>query len=648
MIRQKLSLGRSTSVSDLHLVHSATYPIYQLDMGQMFSRLNTEDYSDDEAGVSRVSRRITDLSADSADNDDGGETPDLPQLISQGNFLSQDYRQQQLSQTDGDEDGLIIGDNSEPTALELEWEEAPPGHDSLLRQHIQHEENDPQIDNDNDNDQDWRTSNDDLDNESPYAGLYDTYTDQDGHSQEWGGPVDGQITQGFDVNPEDGVDLDSFYEDMGDAFLRDWEDRYLSSVGGNDDDDDHDEMAFVERDIYDFEAQVGWADENDIMGDNIYDPVEGGGTDDERQYTDGQDEWGEAQDNHWDDYDDLLLEEGSWMEDESRFPWHWTGIRSSDEQGKYQRHGAYKALVIDDIGSLIDQGDSYDDADESARQHEGSYVTQDQIQNDLPEGVGTSDNEKKSNTTKPSSFAIKSLNPTVLAPPPTCLSTCSKDHSSKISALFEATELRSDLTTRSLDNNGVLKDYLIITNKKDAHLLNASHVSPPPSSPSYSYAVNYVPSRHTMETVQRERYVVSHADSRTDERLNIMERLNFVEWIPELELCVVASQKGCVALMRILQVQLDGTTHDDGLQTCIFNHEKYLPMHGLQNSVLYGMTVHRLSSDDDSRGFSCPAYQLLLLYLDGTMRSYLISKNQSQFSASSSSSQSLFDLYSVL
>jgi hypothetical protein len=297
---------------------------------------------------------------------------------------------------------------------------------------------------------------------------------------------------------------------------------------------------------------------------------------------------------------------------------------------------------------LIDQSDSYDDTEESPQQLQESDVTHDQTQSDLLEEAEASDNETKSNTSKPSSFAIKSLNPTVLVPPPTCLSICNKDHSSKIPVIFEATELRADPKTSSLDNTDTLKDFLMITNKKDAYLLNVSHESSSTSSPSYASTINVALNRHTMETVQRERYVVSHADSRTDERLNMMERLSFVEWIPELELCVMASQKGCVALMRILQVQLDGTVHDDGLQTCIFNNEKYLPMHGLQNSVLYGMTVHRLPSDDESRGFIGPVYQLLLLYLDGTMRSYLISKNQSQLPASLSSSQPLLDLHLIV
>ncbi|SAL97771.1 hypothetical protein [Absidia glauca] len=634
MIRQKLNLGRSTSVSDLHLVHSATYPIYQLDMGQMFSRLNTEDYSDDDdVGASQITRPIMSLTDNNDDNDGWADPPDITRLISLSNFLSQHYRQQQLSQTEGNEEG-----NNESSALELELEEASPGHDDLLRQYAQYEENDPHTDNDNDNvddiGQDWRAFNDDLDNESHYAELYDTYTDQEGHPQEWGDPEEsdleeGQITQGFvgfEVNPEDEDDLDSLYEAMGDPFTQDWEDRYLASIGGNDDDDDLGEMSFMDRtdpDQYNLQDRPGWADESDGLGDNPYDPAEGSGEDYASQLTDEQDGWGDVQGNHRDDYDDLMLEDGSWMDDQTRFPWHWTGIRSSDEQ---------------------DQSDSYDDAEESAQQHQESDVTHDQTQSDLLEEAEASDNETKSNTTKPSSFAIKSLNPTVLGSPPICLSICSKDHSSKIPPIFEATELRVDPNTSSLDNTDTLKDYLMITNKKDAYLLNVSHEPSSTSSPSYASAINDAPNRHTMETVQRERYVVSHADSRTDERLNMMERLSFVEWIPELELCVMASQKGCVALMRILQVQLDGTAHDDGLQTCIFNNEKYLPMHGLQNSVLYGMTVHRLPSDDESRGFSCPVYQLLLLYLDGTMRSYLISKNQSQLPASLSSSQSLLDL----
>jgi hypothetical protein len=366
MIRQKLNLGRSTSVSDLRLVHSATYPIYQLDMGQMFSRLNTEDYSDDDVGTSQITRRIVDLSDNNDGNDGWADPPDITRLISLSNFLSQ-----QLSQTEGNEEG-----NNELNALELELEEASPGPDDLLRQYAQHEENDPHTDNDNDNEngQDWRTFNDDLDNESHYAELYDTFTDQEGHPQEWSDleesdHEEGQITQGFvgfDVNPEDEDDLDSLYEAMGDSYTQDWEDRYLASIddrlasiGGNDD-DDLGEMSFMDRadpDLYNWQEQPGWVDESDGMGDNPYDPAEGSGEDHASQLTDEQDGWGDGwgdvQGNHRDDYDDLMLEDGSWMDDQTRFPWHWTGIRYSDEQGKYERLRVYATLFIDGIDSLI-------------------------------------------------------------------------------------------------------------------------------------------------------------------------------------------------------------------------------------------------------------------------------------------------------
>jgi hypothetical protein len=60
-----------------------------------------------------------------------------------------------------------------------------------------------------------------------------------------------------------------------------------------------------------------------------------------------------------------------------------------------------------------------------------------------------------------------------------------------------------------------------------------------------------------------------------------------LQWIPELELLVVASQKGMVALIRILRIDLG-----DGEEEYVFNREAYLPHAQLRSSPLYGTYIH--------------------------------------------------------
>lgn len=90
-------------------------------------------------------------------------------------------------------------------------------------------------------------------------------------------------------------------------------------------------------------------------------------------------------------------------------------------------------------------------------------------------------------------------------------------------------------------------------------------------------------SKGRMMTERMERNVISSVDVRSDRLLVAMDRLNMVQWIPSLELFIAASQKGTVALLRILQVKLP-----DGQHTPIFNHERYLPDHDMQRRPLYG------------------------------------------------------------
>jgi hypothetical protein len=86
-----------------------------------------------------------------------------------------------------------------------------------------------------------------------------------------------------------------------------------------------------------------------------------------------------------------------------------------------------------------------------------------------------------------------------------------------------------------------------------------------------------------MNKIRAEHDMINKVDIRSDQLLSVLNRINMVEWLPELELFVAASQKGTVALMRLLQVEFE-----DGGQACLFNNEHYLPSNVLQSTPLYG------------------------------------------------------------
>ncbi|KAG2179150.1 hypothetical protein INT43_002000, partial [Umbelopsis isabellina] len=93
--------------------------------------------------------------------------------------------------------------------------------------------------------------------------------------------------------------------------------------------------------------------------------------------------------------------------------------------------------------------------------------------------------------------------------------------------------------------------------------------------------------------------ILADIDLRTDRMLCTLDRLNMTEWIPELELLIIASQKGMVALIRILRIDLG-----DDEEEYVFNRETYLPHAQLSSSPLYGKThllckIMLLSSSDN-------------------------------------------------
>ncbi|KAI9492389.1 hypothetical protein BDB00DRAFT_873470 [Zychaea mexicana] len=132
------------------------------------------------------------------------------------------------------------------------------------------------------------------------------------------------------------------------------------------------------------------------------------------------------------------------------------------------------------------------------------------------------------------------------------------------------------------------------------------------------------PTMTRMVTERWERNVISNVDVRSDRLLTAMDRLNMVEWIPELELYVAASQKGTVALMRVIKVELE-----NGQSTLVFNSEKYLPDSGLRNSPLYGMTVQKAEHDR----MTSPTYLIYLFYNDGCVLGYRISRKTDELFA---------------
>ncbi|KAI8642256.1 WD40-repeat-containing domain protein [Parasitella parasitica] len=145
-----------------------------------------------------------------------------------------------------------------------------------------------------------------------------------------------------------------------------------------------------------------------------------------------------------------------------------------------------------------------------------------------------------------------------------------------------------------------LGEYIMITTGKDVIL--ASTTLP---------RMNKIRSEHDM---------INKVDIRSDQLLSFLDRINMVEWLPELELFVVASQKGTVALMRLLQVEFE-----DGHQECLFNNEHYLPINVLQSTPLYGMTVKKV----DTERFAPVSYQIFLFYYSGNVLGYNVSRKDS-------------------
>lgn len=137
--------------------------------------------------------------------------------------------------------------------------------------------------------------------------------------------------------------------------------------------------------------------------------------------------------------------------------------------------------------------------------------------------------------------------------------------------------------SRESKNNTNLGEYVMVTTGKDVTLMSTTTPK--------------------MSRIRAEHNMIQKVDVRSDQLLSVLDRISMVEWLPELELFVAASQKGTVALMRILQVEFEG-----GHQACIFNNEAYLPSNVLQSTPLYGKFLgmhvyHYNSSSQNSRRY---------------------------------------------
>ncbi|CAG8539020.1 10396_t:CDS:10 [Dentiscutata erythropus] len=114
--------------------------------------------------------------------------------------------------------------------------------------------------------------------------------------------------------------------------------------------------------------------------------------------------------------------------------------------------------------------------------------------------------------------------------------------------------------------------------------------------------------------------VVCRSDPRRARHLDSNDRLNMIEWIPDLSLAIVASQKGKVALVRLLKgISVRGIEHYS------LHDEKLIPQTPLPNAPLIGMFVVK---NDNLQDPSLYFYNLYLTYADGSMYCYEIRRKE--------------------
>jgi hypothetical protein len=161
-------------------------------------------------------------------------------------------------------------------------------------------------------------------------------------------------------------------------------------------------------------------------------------------------------------------------------------------------------------------------------------------------------------------------------PPSHCIPKIIRSTTKQSGSSSSSSNLAATLSNNNNNNdNDRLGEYLMVSTGKDLTLLSTT-----------------IPK---MNRIRAEHDMIKKVDVRSDQLLSVLDRISMVEWLPELELFVAASQKGTVALMRILQVEFEG-----GQQACIFNNEAYLPSNVLQSTPLYGKVlqnnIHAIAS----------------------------------------------------
>ncbi|CAO3638913.1 unnamed protein product [Mucor fragilis] len=208
-------------------------------------------------------------------------------------------------------------------------------------------------------------------------------------------------------------------------------------------------------------------------------------------------------------------------------------------------------------------------------------------------GTTTDSNEatQMEEDTEPEAGALSGTNS-----PPYCIPNVIRTTSSS-SSIPHLIPTTTTETPNPVPKKKHLGEYVMITTGKDVML--ASTTLP------------------RMNKIRVEHGMINRADIRSDQLLSVLDRINMVEWLPELELFIVASQKGTVALMRLLQVEFE-----DGHQECLFNNEHYLPINVLQSTPLYGLTVKKVQSER----YAPVSYQIFLFYYSGNVLAYTVSR----------------------
>ncbi|OZJ02095.1 hypothetical protein BZG36_04575 [Bifiguratus adelaidae] len=135
----------------------------------------------------------------------------------------------------------------------------------------------------------------------------------------------------------------------------------------------------------------------------------------------------------------------------------------------------------------------------------------------------------------------------------------------------------------------------------------------------------------SLYTVKR---IVSKRDNRRIRWLEAFDRLNMMEVIPALSLAVIASQKGRVALVRLVRICNDAKTQTMQEEKYVLHTEAWLPWDTIPVAPLLGFFItehssiserdHASEEPHDALAPSSTFYHLHLVYYDGTVFTYAL------------------------